>query len=72
MSAANHGSLLVVEQVHGDDYGGASLELSGGYRLVLFPAGTQGEDWRIFQPSTDEPHFVIEGGRAIAGSSGAA
>lgn len=71
-SATNRGSLLVVERVHGDDCGGARLELSGGYHLVLFPAGTEGEDWRIFRPSTDEPHFVVSGGRVRAGSSGAA
>jgi hypothetical protein len=63
-SAANLGSLLVVESVAADDYGGAELRMSGGHRLVLFPAGTRGEDWRVFRPKRDDPHFVISGGKA--------
>lgn len=61
-SCRNTTGALVVEQVAADDYGGATLYLSGGYRLVLFPASSVGEDWRVFQPETDEPHFVIHGG----------
>jgi len=53
---------LIVESVHGDNYGGAAIHLSGGYRVVLFPAGTRGENWRIFRPGIDEPHFVVLGG----------
>lgn len=60
-SCRNVTGLLVVEQVVGDDYGGAVIHLSGGYRLVLFPAGTASEDWRLFQPGTDGPHFVVWG-----------
>jgi hypothetical protein len=62
-SFVNESDQLVVEAVQADIYGGAMIILSGSYRLVLFPAGTRGEDWRIFQPGTDEPHFVISGGR---------
>lgn len=62
-SAANLGSLLVVESVAADDYGGAELRMSGGYRLVVFPAGIHGEDWRVFRPTRDDPHFVISGGK---------
>ncbi len=58
---------LVVEAVAGDAYGGATITLSGGFRLVIFPAGTRGEDWRIFCPETNEPHFVIAGGKVAAG-----
>jgi hypothetical protein len=29
----------------------------------MFPAGTRGEDWRLFQPDTDAPHFVVSRGR---------
>lgn len=60
-SFVNDGDRLVVEAIQSDTYGGAILTLSGGFRLVVFPAGTRGEDWRIFQPATDEPHFVIGG-----------
>ena len=36
---------------------------SDGCRLTLFPAGTVGEDWRLFRPGDDAPHFVVSGGR---------
>lgn len=62
-SFINENDKLVVEAVSADIYGGAAIMLSGGYRLVLFTAGTRGEDWRIFSPKTSEPHFVIVGGR---------
>jgi len=35
-----------VEAILTDTCGGATLNLSGGYELVLFPAGTKSEDWR--------------------------
>lgn len=54
---------LIVEDVCADDYGGAAIRFSGGYKLVLFPAGTRGEDWRVFRPDTDDSHFVVAGGR---------
>lgn len=53
---------LVVEDVQADPCGGASIGFSGGYKLVLFPAGSQSEDWRILRPKTGEAHFVIRGG----------
>jgi hypothetical protein len=62
-SVVNATGQLIVETVEGDAYGGAIIVLSGGFRLVLFPAGTCGEDWRIFQPQMLESHFVITGGR---------
>lgn len=58
----NGGDHLVVEGVDADDFGGAALSLSGGYRLVMFPAGSTGEDWRLFRPSS-RWHFVVSGGR---------
>ena len=61
-SFVNQTDQLVVESVHADPYGGAVIVLSGGFRLVLFPAGTRGEDWRVFHNTTDEPHFVVAGG----------
>ncbi|MFZ1425737.1 MAG: hypothetical protein WAS21_03085 [Geminicoccaceae bacterium] len=45
-------------------FGGAEIDFSGGCRLTLFPAGSAGEDWRLFQPGDDDaPHFVVAGGR---------
>ncbi|MBN1588017.1 MAG: hypothetical protein JW888_00715 [Pirellulales bacterium] len=52
-----------VEDVATDAHGGAVMQLSGTYRLVLFPAGTQGEDWRLFRPASEKRHFVVRGGR---------
>jgi len=68
-SVVNEGDQLVVEAIQADIYGGAMIMLSGGYRLVIFPAGTQGEDWRLFQPTTDKPHFVIAGVESNQNSS---
>jgi hypothetical protein len=67
-SFVNETDRLVVETVQGDAYGGATIALSGGFRLILFPAGTEGEDWRIFRPGYDEPHFVITGGTIETGT----
>jgi hypothetical protein len=67
-SFVNETDRLVVETVQGDAYGGATIALSGGFRLILFPAGTEGEDWRVFHPKSDEPHFVITGGRIETGT----
>lgn len=57
-----------VEDVSADAYGGARIGLSGGYVLVLFPADSQGEDWRLFRPQEGGAHFVVSGGRVEAGT----
>ncbi|MHB0998325.1 MAG: hypothetical protein ACYC27_03685 [Armatimonadota bacterium] len=62
-SSINTGDKLIVESVDADVYGGSVISLSGGYRIVMFPAGTRSEDWRIFVPKTDDPHFVVVGGK---------
>jgi len=53
--------LLVVEKVDADSFGGATICLSGGYRLVLFPASSRNEHWRLLQGATNEKHFVVSG-----------
>ncbi len=63
LSVVNVTEGLEVEDIQTDAYGGAVLKLSGGYRLVLFPAGSRNEDWRMFQPQNDGPHFVVTGGK---------
>jgi hypothetical protein len=60
-SYVNEGDRFVVEHVDADEFGGALLSLSGGYRLVIFPAGCTGEDWRLFGSSWPR-HFVVSGG----------
>ncbi len=60
---AQHGQSLVVREVDANDFGDATVAFDGGYVLRLFPAGTRSEDWRLFRPATDDPHFVISGGK---------
>lgn len=63
-SFVNNGSYLIVEDIFTDNYGGVILFLSGGYRLVIFPAGSEGEDWRLLTgPGSGGHHFVISGGK---------
>ncbi len=57
-----HESALIVGSVDADEFGGAAISLGHVFVLRLFPAGTRGEDWRLFRPKTDAPHFVIIGG----------
>jgi hypothetical protein len=52
-----------VEAVETGIHGSASVIMAGGYNLVLFPAGSHGEDWRIFKPGSNDEHFVISAGR---------
>lgn len=59
---SRNGSLLVVENVDADNLGGGAIFFALGFVLRLFPAGTRGEDWRLFRPKTDAAHFVISGG----------
>jgi hypothetical protein len=54
---------LAVEAVVVHDFGGFELELSGNFRLQVFPCGSRGEDWRFFEPGTESEHLVIAGGR---------
>jgi hypothetical protein len=48
--------------VDSDEHGGAVIVLDHGFTLRLFPAGTRGEDWRLFRPATIAPHFVVAAG----------
>ncbi|MGU7840371.1 hypothetical protein ACV22V_12965 [Burkholderia sp. AW33-5] len=53
-----------VERALGGESGQVWLTLSAGLSLVVTPIGTADEeDWRLFAPGIDGPHFVIEGGR---------
>jgi hypothetical protein len=60
-SHVNATEWLVVERVQASAVGDATIYLSGGYRLMLFPSGSTGEEWRIFRPRTNDPHFVVAG-----------
>jgi hypothetical protein len=48
--------------VDADEFGGAAISFGEGFVLRLFPAGTRGEDWRLFRPMSGAPHLVISGG----------
>lgn len=64
----HHEASLIVNAVDADDFGGAAINLGRGFVLRLFPAGTRGEDWRLFRPKTSAPHLVICGGAVEAES----
>ena len=59
---AQHESSLVVKSVDADEFGGAAISFDQGFVLRLFAAGTRGEDWRLFQPKSGNPHLVLSGG----------
>lgn len=59
---AEIGAPLIVCAVDADDFGGGLITLDHGFALRLFPSGMRGEDWRLFRPRSDDPHFVIRGG----------
>lgn len=59
---------VIVESIAADSMaGGFTLSLANGFRLCVIPDGIEGdEDWRLFAPGVDAPHFVIEGGKVAA------
>jgi hypothetical protein len=59
---AEHEGALVVTSVDADEFGGASISLGQDFVLRIFPAGTRGEDWRLFRPRSGLQHLVISGG----------
>jgi hypothetical protein len=63
-SWVNSRDQLTVQSVLVHDFGGFELELSGGFRLQVFPDGSREENWRFFAPGSEEEHVVIAGGRA--------
>jgi hypothetical protein len=64
-SILNTSGTLVVEAASGTELGGVLLELSGGYRLVVFPDGSAGESWRLLGHDLAE-HLVVVGGQIEA------
>ncbi len=59
-SFVNATKQLFVIAVSTDNYGGADLSLSGGYRLQIFPDGSFEENWRFVE--IQGRHVVVEGG----------
>ncbi|MBB4407606.1 hypothetical protein [Agrobacterium radiobacter] len=60
-SFVNATKQLVAIAVNTDNYGGADLSLSGGYRLQIFPDRSLSEDWRFVE--FQGHHVVIKGGQ---------
>lgn len=58
----------VVLAARATPFGGAEIDLSGGCRLTLFPAGSAGEDWRLFRPGGRRGRPALrDGGRPDRG-----
>ena len=58
-SAAERSDHLV-ERVDADDWGGFTLEFTGGVVLEVLPVTTASEEcWRYFRPGEDVGHFVV-------------
>lgn len=51
--------VLKFESITADEVGGFALAMSGGYRILVFPATSRGECWRFFRPRSEEDHFVV-------------
>jgi hypothetical protein len=60
---------LFVESVTIQSNCSFTIAFKGGYRLVVFPSGSTGEDWRFFRPDADESHLVVSGGAIERGDS---
>jgi hypothetical protein len=52
---------LIVESASGSESAGAVIELSGDYRLVIFPDASCGESWRLLGHAVQR-HIVVVAG----------
>lgn len=52
---------LVVTGVEMNQCGDCRIVFDGALRLVIFPASSAGEYWRLFKRDDESPHFVVEG-----------
>ncbi len=53
---------LVVETVSADHTGAVNVTMAGGFSLDVIPYHTlKYEHWRLFQPGTKDPYFVVTG-----------
>jgi len=60
---------LIVESITIQSNCSFWIAFNGGYKLVVFPSGSTGEDWRFFRPNSDESHLVVSGGAIERGNS---
>ncbi len=47
-----------------DSCGGIQIQMTGDYKIIVFPCASRGEDWRLLEPGSDKPHYVVEAGTA--------
>jgi hypothetical protein len=56
----NNTASLICTEYQLEVHGGVTIELSGDYVLRLFPSGSRGEHWRIFQKGDTNTHVICE------------
>jgi hypothetical protein len=61
-SYTNETEYFHVVSLNPDEFGGVRIHLTGDYQIVLFPCASRGEHWRLLEPGSEKPHFVVEGG----------
>ena len=64
-SNANQTQHFIATEITSDSFGGCQIELSGNYRLALFPCASRNEAWRLLEPGVNKEHFFIEAGKAL-------
>jgi len=52
---------LIVENIHVDIINNVRIVFSHGYTLSLIQGTSAYEDWRLFEPESVSPHFVVLG-----------
>jgi hypothetical protein len=50
---------FIVTSLQWTDCGDISIQLSGGYEILVFPASSTREAWRFFAPGKDGEHEVF-------------
>lgn len=63
-SYTNQTDHFQVTEVSSDEFGGVQIHMTGNYQIVLFPCASRSEAWRLLEPGSETPHFVVEAGIA--------
>ena len=58
-SWVNENDRLVVTAAEQSQRGDVKIELSEGYAIQVFPAGSRGEAWRFFAPDSGDDHLIF-------------
>jgi hypothetical protein len=57
----NETDQLIVAAIEGDSFGGIRIDLSGNYRLQIFPSSSRGQLWRFLPPDPEKHLVVLDG-----------